>query len=215
MALTSDPSRYWDRVADAKVFSHPFDATALGAHVTRSGRLLEVGCGYGRVLDLAQRHGWRGAIGLDSSAGMVARGRTAFPQLDLRHHAGGRLPFDAAGFDAVLLFAVLTCIPEPGQQEALLAEVARVLVPGGVLYVSDLLLQEDARNRERYAAGLRRHGVEGVFDLPEGVTLCHFTRARIDRLTAAFEPLGFAELEVTTMNGNAARGFQLLARRPV
>ena len=80
----------------------------------------------------------------------------------------------------------------------------------GVLYVSDLLLQRDERNRTRYReAGEEVHG---VFTLPEGVRLRHFERERVVELLADFELLRLDELEVVTMNGNPARGFQALAR---
>lgn len=214
MALPTDQSPYWDRVARSKAFSHPVSAGRLGEHVERSVRLLEIGCGYGRVLEGLHREGWSRTIGLDTSAAMIERGRRSFPHLDLRYHSDGPLPFDDETFGAVLLVSVLTCIPAPAAQEGLLAEAERMLRAGGVLFVSDLLLQDDERNRERYTAGRDRYGVEGVFELPEGVTLCHFPRSRLATLTKRFETLRSDELEVTTMNGNAARAFQLLARKP-
>ena len=78
--------------------------------------------------------------------------------------------------DAVLLFAVLTSVPTNGGQRAILAETSRVMRPGGILYISDMWLQKDARNLERYVDGEKKHGVYGVFDLSEGVTVrVHFT----------------------------------------
>jgi ubiquinone/menaquinone biosynthesis C-methylase UbiE len=44
------------------------------------------------------------------------------------------LPFRGASFDAAVLVAVLGEVPEPGR---CLAEVRRVLKPGGVLWVSE------------------------------------------------------------------------------
>ena len=62
-------------------------------------------------------------------------------------------------------------------------------------------------------AGEKSYGSYGVFDLPEGVVLRHFTRERIDELTLGFEWHAFERIEVVTMNGNAALGFQLLAKK--
>ncbi len=53
--------------------------------------------------------------------------------------------------DAVLLFAVLTCLPSDVDQLRLLEELKRVLRPGGLLYISDLTLANDERNQRRYA----------------------------------------------------------------
>jgi SAM-dependent methyltransferase len=63
---------------------------------------------------------------------------------------GQVLPFCDRSFDAVVLFTVLTCIPFDEDQIALLAEIRRTLRPGGLLYISDLLLNSDERNIERY-----------------------------------------------------------------
>lgn len=47
------------------------------------------------------------------------------------------------GEAAFVLFAVLTCIPLDGEQRDLVREISRVLRPGGLLYISDLLLNRD------------------------------------------------------------------------
>lgn len=63
--------------------------------------------------------------------------------------------------DLVLLFAVLTCIPGDAGQRELVTELRRVLRPGGLLYVSDLCLQEDHRNRSRYQQFAAKYGTYG------------------------------------------------------
>ena len=50
---------------------------------------------------------------------------------------GATLPFADGQFDAVVLFAVLTCIADDAAQRDLIAELRRVLQPGGLLLVSD------------------------------------------------------------------------------
>jgi hypothetical protein len=51
---------------------------------------------------------------------------------------------------------------------ALIAELRRVLKPGAEPYISGLLLQEDERNRERYARDQPRYGTFGVFKAEDG-----------------------------------------------
>ena len=53
------------------------------------------------------------------------------PAASLHRAAVDRLPFEDGEFGAVLLFAVLTCLPEDDLQRRTLAEVRRVLRPGG------------------------------------------------------------------------------------
>ena len=45
-----DPSHeYWSSVAREKRFSHPIDVSLLARHVARDARILDLGCGYGRL----------------------------------------------------------------------------------------------------------------------------------------------------------------------
>jgi SAM-dependent methyltransferase len=128
---------------------------------------------------------------------------------------GRGLPFGNDCLDAVLLFAVLTCIPDSDEQRRLIAEVKRVLRPGGLLYVSDLLVNNDQRNRERYSQYAEAHGCYGVFELPEGVVVRHHEQKWIKELVSPFEQLEFEPFTVTTMNGNASAAFQYLGWKSI
>jgi hypothetical protein len=110
--------------------------------------------------------------------------------------------------DAVLLFTVLTCVPTDAGQRAMMHEVGRVLRPGGLLYVSDLWLQTDARNIERYERDQPKYGTYGVFDVADGVTVRHHDVRWIETLTSGYEKLAVDNLELRTMNGNPANAFQ-------
>lgn len=119
-----------------------------------------------------------------------------------------------ASVDAVLLFTVLTCVPTDEGQRAVLGELRRVLRPGGLLYISDLWLQTDARNVQRYVCHHSKYGRYGVFDLPEGVTVRHHDRRWVKVLTADYQTVALDEIMVQTMNGHPARGFQWFGRKP-
>ena len=152
-------------------------------------------------------------MGVDFAAGMIARGRREHPGLDLRHIEGLPLAEPDAAFDAAILFAVLTCIPADADQRALIAELTRLIRPGGLLYVSDYLLQTGARHLDRYRAGAARHGLYGVWDRGDGAVFRHHTREALDGLLAGFEPVAEREVETTTLSGASATAIQLLGRR--
>jgi ubiquinone/menaquinone biosynthesis C-methylase UbiE len=89
-------------------------------------RLLEVGCGTGYWLQVLGED--RLAIGLDSSAGMLARARTRVPSSPLVRGDAATLPLGDASVDAVLC---MNAFHHFSDQPAFIAEAARVLVPGG------------------------------------------------------------------------------------
>jgi SAM-dependent methyltransferase len=206
---------YWDRVANEKRFSHPLRLNWLARYSTEEARILDYGCGYGRTLAELSHAGFQNLVGVDFSAAMLARARAAAPRSALIRNDGQSLPFKDDCIDAVLLFAVLTCIPDNKEQRQLLAEVERVLRPGGLLYLSDVLVNTDQRNRERYERDAEKYECYGVFELPEGVVVRHHSREWIAELTGSFQQLEYETFTVTTMNGNASAAFQYLGRKPV
>jgi len=206
---------YWDRVADEKRFSHPLNLDWLQRCSKQQARILDYGCGYGRTLTELSRAGFENLVGADFSQAMLARAAVTAQHSMFVRNDGYGLPFNDDCFDAVLLFAVLTCIPDGDQQLSLLAETKRVLRPGGLLYLSDVLVNDDARNLERYARDAGKYNCYGVFELPEGVVVRHHSKEWIAEITSSFQQLEYEPFEVTTMNGNASAAFQYLGRKPV
>ena len=208
-----DQRAYWDRVAAEKTFTHPINARWMADWVSRSGRILDYGCGYGRTLNDLARLGFKNALGVDFSAPMIERGRSTYPRLDLQVIDQLPLAEPDASFDAALLFAVLTCVPTDDDQARIVAELHRLLRPGGVLYISDMPLQSDARNLARYAAGEARFGTWGAFETGDGAVMRHHPPRHFDTLLQGFDRLVAEQVPLTTMNGHAATGLQILARR--
>ena len=104
--------------------------------IPQGGVALDVGSGPGNVTaSLARAAGPDGlALGVDISEPMLARAARAEagPQVGFLRADAQRLPFRDATFDAVVSIAMLHLIPEPS---AALAEMARVLRPGGRIVV--------------------------------------------------------------------------------
>lgn len=213
MRDTTSQASYWNRVAHEKRFTHPLCAEWLSRYMEPRALILDYGCGYGRTLADLRAAGHTNSVGLDSSGAMLARCRSLHPRQSLIQSDGHILPFKDNAFNAVLLFAVLTCIPPDTGQLALVEEIKRVLRPCGLLYLSDLLLDETARNRERYERFVKAYGTYGIFELPEGVVVRHHSQAWIAKLTASFEQLEYEPFTVVTMNGNNSPAFQYLGRK--
>jgi SAM-dependent methyltransferase len=124
------------RPADAGWWEQ-FEVTGA-AVLAAATRLLDVGCGTGRLaLAAAERFGVR-AWGVDQSAAMVAQARAASPsaggrRVAFRVASADALPFRDGWFDAVTMRLVVHAL---GARRAdALREAARVLAPGGRLFV--------------------------------------------------------------------------------
>lgn len=180
----------------------------------KKARILDFGCGYGRIMAELERAGYTALTGLDFSETLVARGRAENPGLDLIAYPGGPLPHADDAFDAALMMGVFTCMAETRMQAATLLELKRVLRPGGVLYVCDFLLNRDRRNLDRYQAGQEKHGIYGIFDVDDGGVMRHHDRNHMEALFSGFETLFFEEAIFETMHGHYSEGFHAVLRMP-
>jgi ubiquinone/menaquinone biosynthesis C-methylase UbiE len=206
--------KYWDTVAHKKSFGHPLLTGELEKRIGLNGRILDCGCGYGRSIRDLHGAGFAHLFGADFSSGMLGRARKENPFARYVRTSGSEIPFSDGSFDAALLLAVLTCMPDSRQQTRLFSELLRVLKAGGILYVSDLLINSDARNRQRYKRFEPRHGLYGVFELEEGVTLRHHTKHHLERLAASFKTISLQEFLVETMNGHHSRAIRMILQKP-
>jgi SAM-dependent methyltransferase len=205
---------YWDVAAATKTFTHPLHMPWLDG-ISRAAAILDYGCGYGRTMEELAQHGFDNLTGADTSPEMIKRAqqlRPAMPFITLNTAASW--PSPNADFDAVLLFAVLTCAPGDEAQHRLIAELYRILKPGGILYISDVLLQNDERSRSRYDRYATLYDSYGVFETDDGAVCRHHSREWLTTLLTSFENISTRTMTVATMNGHESTGIQILARKP-
>jgi ubiquinone/menaquinone biosynthesis C-methylase UbiE len=100
--------------------------------------VLEVGAGPGLTTDvLRKRVAHLVAVEVDESLADSLRHRLAGTNVDVVHADGTALPFEAGRFSAATCFTMLHHVPTVALQDRLLAEVQRVLRPGGLLVGTD------------------------------------------------------------------------------
>jgi 2-polyprenyl-3-methyl-5-hydroxy-6-metoxy-1,4-benzoquinol methylase len=212
MEAPADQSTYWNQQT-AKPFAHPLDGERFASRVAPGASILDFGCGQGRLCAELAALGHHDYTGIDWAPEMIRVASEHHPRGRFRVNEGSGVPADAASFDVVLLFAVLTCMPDDAAQKKLVSEFKRVLRPGGLILVSDYPLQTDERNRKRYEQFAHEAGGYGTFRLPEGALLRHHRREWLAELFADFSLLESRELEVLTMNLNPARIVQMWLRK--
>ena len=105
-------------------------ARKLLADVSRDGHLLDVGCGTHPLFLI--RSGFRHRTGLDRVLRENATGPDGVTLIRHDFEADPSLPFDPDSFDAVTMLAVFEHI-DPAALTRLLADIRRVLRPGGIL----------------------------------------------------------------------------------
>jgi SAM-dependent methyltransferase len=136
------------------------------------GRLLDVGCGTKPYEHLFRPY-VREYVGIEHEATFAATSASSSGRGPDLTYDGETLPFPDASFDTVLSVQVLEHTPEP---RALMAEMCRVLSPGGTLVVCvpfSFRLHEEPHDYWRYspyglAALVEPCGVDVVEIVPHG-----------------------------------------------
>jgi ubiquinone/menaquinone biosynthesis C-methylase UbiE/DNA-binding transcriptional ArsR family regulator len=129
----------WDEERSLHAAADTVEAAIVGVIGDQPlGRVLDVGTGTGRMLQLLADRANR-SVGLDSSHSMlsVARAnleRAGVAHWELRQGDVHSPPLDAASFDLVVIHQVLHYLDDPARA---ISEAARLVAPGGRLLVVD------------------------------------------------------------------------------
>jgi SAM-dependent methyltransferase len=97
--------------------------------------VLDVGCGTGET-DRYLAPAIGSLHGADPSRRSIERAREANPGIDYRLYDGETLPFDENEFDVSFSINVLHHV-EPGDRAAVVAELGRVVRPGGLVAIAE------------------------------------------------------------------------------
>ncbi len=144
-------------------------------------QVLDVGCGTGTLaMEAQERVGATGrAFGIDPGVQQIARARSKAAAhrlpVDFRVGVIEHLPFPDQTFDVVLSAIMMHHLPDDLKRHGL-AEIARVLKPGGRLVIADFTRPEE-RQTHRFGAG-----GTGLQDLSAFVKDAGFTELKTEEM---------------------------------
>src|SRR3954471_14375733 len=144
----------WDalrslHVAESEVEAACRRALGVGSGGAPVGRLVDIGTGTGRMIELFGR-GAKAALGVDRSPEMLRLARAKLPEAgleaaELRQGDMYALPLPSGSADTVIIHQVLHYAQQPA---GAIAEAARLLGPGGRLLIVDFAPHEREELRD-------------------------------------------------------------------
>jgi ubiquinone/menaquinone biosynthesis C-methylase UbiE len=159
-------------VLELQIASDPVDSRRVMPTIgAQHRRIVDVGCGAGQTLIASRLKDDVVAFGVDRDHGALSLGRMLYPRLRLIRARGEQLPLPSNYFDLAISRVALPYM----RTTAALSEMARVLTPGGDLWIAlhpfSFVWGElkAALKRRRWGAALNR-----IYALANG-GLEHFT----------------------------------------
>jgi 2-polyprenyl-3-methyl-5-hydroxy-6-metoxy-1,4-benzoquinol methylase len=143
---------------------------------------------------------------------MLLRGKSLYPELELKNKdINNRL--EKNKYDVIILFTVLACIENNNAQKKLILNIFNALKKNGMIYVCDLLLNEDTRNINRYEKYKNKYSNYGTWELKGGGIIRHHNKKWIKYLLGLFKTLEYNEIQCKTMNGNLTNIFSYFGKK--
>lgn len=161
-------AREWDAIRSLHVAEEQVEAAMVRVLAGEPiGRLIDIGTGTGRMIELFARSATT-ALGIDRSSEMLRLARAKLGEqglgnAELRQADLYALPLADGGADVAILHHVLHFAQQPG---AAIAEAARVLSPGGRLLIADFAPhdREELRTQDAHTRlGFSDAQIEGWF----------------------------------------------------
>jgi len=210
--LLQDNVAAWDQVADRVESTFPVDALGLERHVRPQDRVLDLGCGNGRVISILYNRGVRRVTGCDPSARMCEFARRRNPHTEILWLANPRgLGMLPGPFDTALLVGVLSSVVPLTERRALVDQIGGLVRQNGVIVVGDFGCSRSRPYADRYRSAVAE---PRTFRTAEGVLIHHFTQRELqDLLAPAFNVVESRIVAARTIHGRLLPGHVLVGRR--
>lgn len=184
----------WDDVARAINFSLEPRIENIILQLSKEAKIIDFGCGYGRISQKVWGMGYRNVVGYDGSPRMIERGQLEFPHLNLNTLTGDTIPEPTESVDFVFLCAVLTCIPNKNNRQEVISELYRILRVGGKICVCEFAVVEE-----------KSYSSNGAFYSTMGIPMKHFHQAELEKELECFSHSETKIFDAESLGGSPAR----------
>lgn len=189
-------TKAWNLVAEKVEFNLEINISYFKKLVKTTIPILDYGCGYGRTCQILSRAGYTDITGIDSSTEMIKRGMKEKPNSCLQKNDTVKTNFPDNHFGAIILCAVLTCVPDIKTKEQILAEIYRILKPDGILH-----LVEFCNEKGKY------------FESNFGVAMHHQQPKELLTLVHYFSEIDCNIIQTQTMSGKDINAFSYFGQK--
>lgn len=192
MSFANRASSY-DKGLEGRLSRRFYELILNNIQLPKEARILDVGCGTGALLRMIADQTPIDGYGIDSEPNMVREAQKQCPAMNIRQARCEKTPFEGGSFDALI-----TCMAyhhfadKPGFAK----EAARILKPGGRLYIAEVRVPTPIR---QFANAIFHHrSIAGESQTPEQIVR---TFAEHGFRQDGYARKGFAQLFILELVG--------------
>ncbi|MBU1123743.1 class I SAM-dependent methyltransferase [Patescibacteria group bacterium] len=200
----------WDSDLDGRqVFTTPFPETDVFERLSsKDAPIMDLGCGYGRVLSEISGMGYTNLSGVDISPQLVHEARKSCPNADVSIQDFSQL--DTAKFnqkyELILLMGVIEYLLSDEHQEKFFKRVSELLSENGTVFLETFIF--DWENLwKNYIQGFMRTCHLGRFKNKKGFECHHQSEMTLRSiLQTQFDIISFTRKSLITWSGKKCNG---------
>ncbi len=201
-----------EKFSGTRCFFWP-DLNFIKDEVTSGSRVLDFGCGNGRLLNILKEKNIQ-YFGVDVSQKLVNLAKEKYPQFSgniTKNSGEAKLDFPNGFFDAVISVAVFHHLPDKNFRLETAKELYRLTAPGGRIIITTWNLWQKKYRRYIWKNIVRKIFFQGKLDFFDceipfknnaGESFLRFHHAyTLRELNSLFKEAGFSEIETKIVNG--------------
>lgn len=201
--------------SDSSSFTTPFPSEHILSNISIEKPVLDIGCGYGRVLRYLQDKGFRNLYGFDISKSFVDKATSECPNAHIfvSDFNSFSNKINNQHFDLVLMMGVIEYILSDKEQDNLFKKVAEILAPNGIVLIETFILDVHAHWKQ-YLPGYFRTLHWGRFKNSKGFECHHQSPETLINIVSKYMLIDLSEPSIyKTWSGSKNNGHLFILKK--
>ena len=206
----------WDNFPNL-VSTTDFDINQFSKFCDRENKIIDIGCGYGRICKILENNGYNKIVGVDSSSVLLNRAKSELKYTELIFADSLNIPLADNTFDTGISFGIINCLYKDGDLRKYAQECSRLLKNGAYLFINEFTRNDSEYFDNKYKDGSKMFDSLRVFKSNNDIIYRHYSIVEIlSEFDKEFDLIECNAKEFLSQNHNRkVAGFSMILRKTV